>query len=961
MRILLLCSLTVCLSALAQEPPQSPDEADWKFVDVLSAPMTWHPHWTRDTVAHGEVSLARGVQVAAQFPDETGTLETAYEDLGNFFAAVDIPTDGPFRIITERVSNLGTEAFTLVVSEAECRIQARDTEGIRRAIYFLEDELLRADGPFLAIGETTRSPFVKTRISRCFFGPIKRPPMNRDELLNDVDYYPDEYLNRLAHDGVNALWLTVEFKDICKNSLIPNASPDRDRRLEKLRKTVAKCRRYGIDVFLFTMEPYFMPYGHPLLLAYPEIGGATRGKTDKLFCPFSEAAQTYLQSSLHSIFSVVPDLGGLINISYGEVPTICLSSADDDWNIDCPTCTNKEPWEIHNASVSAMERGMREAAPDAKFISWLYTDPRPGPGFKPLLDIARKAPPGVIVQYNFESGGSKMQLGKARRANDYWLSYVGPSDAFRTIANTLRDEPVELSAKTQTSNSHEVASVPFIPVPGQLYGKYSAMRGLGVNTVMQCWYFGNLPSMMNRAASSALPFSPEDITEDEFLQDLARRDWAAEDVPKVVEAWRLFADAYDNYPLTNAFQFYGPVTDGLVWPLHLKPVQLPLGPTWRVDYPISADRIGECFSGTHTYPEVLELCRTLSDTWSRGLEVLRALEPNYLEEPERLMDISVAQALGLQFRSSYNILRFYDLREQLLYGPVETHENILQALRDIVEEEIANAQAMSALCDANPFLGFHSEAEAYKYFPAKLQWRANLLRTLLDTEFAEAERAVAAGERVFSARSGMGGESLAYAGSSAPESFSTAWREDTSWKKVDAVQAHFAPHEPDATWQLLWDSEALYVNVRRARTEDAGALSAVLHLQASHIYPRRTFALDEQGNQNTRLAWQDTGGDWEGESTTSNGHTGFRFRIPFAVFDGELDRDNYPTRPLRINLQILSTPVGAPTPPLQNWAPPGATNPAIQTWAPVSETPPRYRLGFGGEDPSEMGWLHLAP
>ncbi len=303
MRILLLCSLTVCLSALAQEPPQSPDEADWKFVDVLSAPMTWHPHWTRDTVAHGEVSLARGVQVAAQFPDETGTLETAYEDLGNFFAAVDIPTDGPFRIITERVSNLGTETFTLAVSETECRIQASDTEGIRRAIYFLEDELLRADGPFLDIGETTRSPFVQTRISRCFFGPIKRPPMNRDELLNDVDYYPDEYLNRLAHDGVNALWLTVEFKDICKNSLIPNASPDRDRRLEKLRKTVAKCRRYGIDVFLFTMEPYFMPYGHPLLLAYPEIGGATRGKTDKLFCPFSEAAQTYLQSSLHSIFS----------------------------------------------------------------------------------------------------------------------------------------------------------------------------------------------------------------------------------------------------------------------------------------------------------------------------------------------------------------------------------------------------------------------------------------------------------------------------------------------------------------------------------------------------------------------------------------------------------------------------------------------------------------------------------
>ena len=34
-------------------------------------------------------------------------------------------------------------------------------------------------------GET---PWLKNRISRCFFGPIKRPPFNRDELMDDVDY-----------------------------------------------------------------------------------------------------------------------------------------------------------------------------------------------------------------------------------------------------------------------------------------------------------------------------------------------------------------------------------------------------------------------------------------------------------------------------------------------------------------------------------------------------------------------------------------------------------------------------------------------------------------------------------------------------------------------------------------------------------------------------------------------------
>ena len=248
MRLILLCSLVFSLATSAQEAPLSPGDSDWRFVETLSAPATWHPHWTRDTKADGEASLQGGVRVEANFPDGEQLLETAYEDLGNFFNAVGIPAGGPFRIITEQVPTTEAESFTLEISTDECRIQANDAEGIRRGIYFLEDELLRADGPFLTIGKIQRAPFIKTRISRCFFGPIKRPPMNRDELLDEVDYYPDGYLNRLARDGVNALWLTIELKDLRKTSLNIPVSPDREQRLEKLRKTVGKCRLYGIQV-----------------------------------------------------------------------------------------------------------------------------------------------------------------------------------------------------------------------------------------------------------------------------------------------------------------------------------------------------------------------------------------------------------------------------------------------------------------------------------------------------------------------------------------------------------------------------------------------------------------------------------------------------------------------------------------------------------------------------------------
>lgn len=951
MRTVLICSLTFCLAALAQEPPQSPGESEWKFVDLLSAPVTWHPHWTRTTKTDDEASFQGGIQVEARFPDADLALETAYDDLNNFFTSVGIPAGGPFRIITEQVPTTESESFTLAISANECRIQANDTEGIRRGIYFLEDELMRADGPFLTIGNLQRAPFVKTRISRCFFGPIKRPPMNRDELLDQVDYYPNAYLNRLAHDGVNALWLTIELKDLRKTSLDIPISPDREQRLEKLRKTVAKCRRYGIKVFLFTLEPICMTPGDPLLLAYPELGGVSvSGNYARTFCPISETAQTYLSESLYSIFSEVPDLGGLINLSYGEAPTTCLSAATGiEGRMDCPRCANKKPWETLSASLSAMERGVHQAAPDARVISWLYV---PEGDSEMVLELVRHTPPGVAVQFNFESGGSKMQLGKARSASDYWLSYVGPSDSFKRVAAAVNPDAAGISAKIQACNSHEVASVPYIPVPGQLFGKYNAMRGLGVNAVMQCWYFGNMPSMMNRAAASALPFAPEGLSENEFLRNLARRDWAEADVSKVVEAWQLFARAYENYPLSNAFQFYGPVTDGLVWPLHLKPAQLPLGPTWRVDYPISGDRIGECFSGTHTYAEVLQLCGAMSEAWNLGLQTFSTLKSKYALEPNRLMDISVAQALGIQFRSAFNILHFYDLREKLLYGPGEASRATLQELRAIVDEEIKNGIEMTALCEMNPFLGFHSEAEAYKYFPAKLQWRTEQLRSLLNTEFVEAERTLAMGGKIFPSYSGISGDSLAYFCPPAPDDFATAWRSAAAWQALTVesgtVDASLAPGEPAASWRAVRDADALYVNIQCVEQAGAPPVSATVHIQAAHIYPRRSFELDDKGSRNTQLAWQVVNDHWETDTSISNGIRDFRFRIPFGVFNGEFDDANFPTRPMRINVQLQSTP-------------PGATTPQIQTWAPRSSEPPRYRLGYGAEDPAEMGWLRFVP
>ena len=263
---------------------------------------------------------------------------------------------------------------------------------------------------------------------------------------------------------------------------------------------------------------------------------------------------------------------------------------------------------------------------------------------------------------------------------------------------------MELGAKLQACNSFEVTTAPYVPVPGNLYRKYSEMRRLGVTTVMQCWYIGSLPSLMNRAAANVLPFAPEGLSEDAFLLGLARRDWGYAHAERVVPAWRLFAEAYDHYPLTNAFQYYGPMHDGIVWPLHLKPAHRNLSPVWKLEFPPSGDRIGECFAGSHTLEEMLELCGRLSGAWREGLGVLLELEPEFVGDPARQFDIIVAQALDLQFRTGFNILRFYDLRERILYDAAADRAGLLEEARKIVEEN-RQFPRMAALCEVNPFLG----------------------------------------------------------------------------------------------------------------------------------------------------------------------------------------------------------------------------------------------------------------
>ena len=346
----------------------------------------------------------------------------------------------------------------------------------------------------------------------------------------------------------------------------------------------------------------------------------------------------------------------------------------------------------------------------------------------------------MILQHNFESAGKQKQLGKIRTAYDYWLSYIGPSKLFKDCAKAAVKNGTRMFAKLQVGNSHEVASIPFVPVPGNLYEKYKTMHKLGVSGAMQCWFFGSYPSIMTKAAGE-LSFSPFPKSEDEFLLKLAKRDWGKH-ADKIVNAWKYFKKGYLNYPIQNIFGYYSPMHNGPVWPLYLKPQDLQLAPNWLIGYPPSGDRIGECITYSHTFEEVLTLCTAMSENWNKGVGILKKLLPFYKNNPERIKDIGVAAAIGLQFRSGLNILNFYYLREKMFSRNCKNKAALLSKMKNIVKEELKIDEELLPLSKADSRLGFNSEAEGYKYFPASIKWRMNELEHLLANDFPEVEKLI---------------------------------------------------------------------------------------------------------------------------------------------------------------------------------------------------------------------------
>ncbi|MBQ6470689.1 MAG: hypothetical protein IJJ33_01775 [Victivallales bacterium] len=642
------------------------------------------------------------------FQDAKGLLDTALASVRRYLkAAGHIESQSSeYRIAIQCVPTSVHEAYRIECTEASCTIMAADTEGVRRGLYEFED-LLCANGGALPLPQCAlaRKPFLKTRLGRCPFSPIKRNPINVDELLEEYDYYPDALLDRMAHDGINAIWIVAALRELGVSSLVAE-DPKRARRIAKLKRTAAKCGRYGIKVYLLTIEPFGVDEADPLFLQHREMfAEAPDANRERYgFCPWSPLTRRYLRELLGALSVDVPELGGVINITLGERTTTCLPMLPQpSQELPCMGKCGKNPGEILQSSLAAMVEGLREGSPHAELIAWFYI-PQPEETAAWCRGLSEYMPKGVVPMFNFESGGCMEQLGKLRYGGDYWLSYEGPAPRFAEEAKCRKGQ--SLGAKLQISD-FGLAAVPCVPIPSMLRRKCQALAELGCTHLMHSWYVGNFPTIMSSAVGLAV-FREEmgdGEGESEFLLRLARPVWRG-DSTAWLRAWRLFDEAYQNFPFNVMFQYYSPVNNMTEWRFHFLPDLMPLAMPWKPDSIPGGDAVGEAM-GSFSLKETIALLHTIVETWGKGVAALDGLAGKYAPASLQGKDLGVANFILLQFRGALNLLRFYELR-RMLYTFNE--RDCLERMKAVVREQQGIFRCMIPLLENDSRLGFHGEA-----------------------------------------------------------------------------------------------------------------------------------------------------------------------------------------------------------------------------------------------------------
>ena len=554
------------------------------------------------------------------------------------------------------------------------------------------------------------------------------------------DYYTDEVLSAhkthspkrlaaIAKAGFNGIWLRGILRDLIPGPLFGRYVRKSQERLRSLEILCRRANKLGLGVWLYMNEPLALPDSHPfwkrfghlkgLSLEFPQALSTEKGMQTSL-CTSTDQVKEFLQDGLYSLFQKLP-LAGVILITASEHMTHCWShvwakpSFYGIWakECTCKRCANREPSEVVAEIINLTHRGITKASPNAKVIAWdwswnLYHKP-------PYTQILKRLPEDVILMGNFERGIPIKAAGKNLLSEEYSLAFAGPSPIFRDEVKLTRGKR-PMMAKLQINTTHELATVPNLPLISSIYRKFRYMHQQKLNGYMFCWNFGCWPDTLNVFAAKRLSRSPFPKDEESFLHWLAQRYFGPRaDTEQIATAWRGFGRAMSkHYPFSVDFLYFSPLNYALAYPLNTNFQGRPMGPAWlKHDW---GDSLENTF-GPFTLDELVTTLGRLSRAWQKALRVyIEGLSKCTGQRAKK--ELACAQVAGHSFESVYNIYSWYAYRNARNADKLRT---------TIVSRELANIKKALPLVEKDPRLGYHQEAHCYMYDAKSIRVKARQL------------------------------------------------------------------------------------------------------------------------------------------------------------------------------------------------------------------------------------------
>ncbi len=564
------------------------------------------------------------------------------------------------------------------------------------------------------------------------------PQLNEftDESITADAVYTERELAEIATHGFNGIWVHGLLKRIVKTVVFPEFGINSELHVDKLNSLIVRARKYGIKVYLYCQPPRGLFADDPFWHQHPDVGGEMQetfigGEKVKMraLCTSTEKVKAFLQEGSANLIRFLPDLGGIFFLTASDYLAHCWTNIMVyDINADyrktgrkpnCSRCRERGAVDVVAEVIQLLRDGIRSVSNNVAIIPfnwrWDMFDP------PPHRQIIKRLPKDVILLANFECGGRKIICGLERPIQEYSLSYVGPSEMFVEAAACAKKTGLKVMAKLQLGTTHELATVPNLPLITNIYDKVEKYQRLEIDGYLGCWNFGCMRTVNSFAFNYFLDRltgkeNDPEKTKIRLILSLAKDYFGVCNAELVTRAWKKFSEAMDHYPFSVAFLHFGIINYALCYPL--KKGSLPEIPTTADSLArittgrahVMEKKRGEILDyqlGPYTLNEFIKKFMDLYYIWREGIFFLeKALYNNNTRVATEEID-NVRMCYHV-FRSVLNIHKVYKLRK-------DWNESLLTKYKLIVADELDNLTTALPLLEKDKRFGFHSEAFAYMF------------------------------------------------------------------------------------------------------------------------------------------------------------------------------------------------------------------------------------------------------